>query len=301
MTSKTSWTMPPIDWGYVITTLENGFGVSVGVITPEMAVKMLALNAHNNRKKKPRRIPRYISDMKSGSWMTTHEGVAFNALGELMDGQNRLMACIEADTPFTTLVFFGVGGIKEMQAVNLGLPRTVEDVSRVGEDPHDRGDFAVLRSFLAGVSQAHPNCSHFELLNLLEKYHDAVDWASSLARPPRSLDRAMPAPVRGVLARAYYYAPVERLQRFRDVIADAVPAVEPGDKTVQAFRRYMLSVKNPGTHACRSEIYRKTQWSVRSFLDNEDRQKILASDTDLFPLPTPERMDVVRIERAGKK
>lgn len=53
--------------------------------------------------------------MRAGAWKITHQGIGFNVDGELVDGQHRLSAVIEADIPVT-------------MPVTNGLPRDAQDV-----------------------------------------------------------------------------------------------------------------------------------------------------------------------------
>ena len=68
--------------------------------TPEIAEYVLSkLNLHN-RPKKPVKIVQYAKDMQDKNWSITGETLKFGTDGLLKDGQNRLAACIRAQTPF---------------------------------------------------------------------------------------------------------------------------------------------------------------------------------------------------------
>src|SRR4051794_26652549 len=82
-------------------------GVYVVTITPDQAKELLVRNT-NNRRQKDRAIAEYARAMRTGAWQVTNQGLGFDKKGTLADGQNRLLACIEADTPFTTLVATGL-------------------------------------------------------------------------------------------------------------------------------------------------------------------------------------------------
>lgn len=68
------------------------------VVTPAMATKWLEEGNTHNRKVRDSVVMRYAADMKAGRWKQTHQGIAFNGDGTLLDGQHRLFAIIEADT-----------------------------------------------------------------------------------------------------------------------------------------------------------------------------------------------------------
>lgn len=75
-------------------------------ITPDLAKRMLEMNI-GNRAPVERRHD-YAKWMKEGAWGLTGSTIVFADDGTLLDGQNRLMACVEAGVPFQSYVVFGV-------------------------------------------------------------------------------------------------------------------------------------------------------------------------------------------------
>lgn len=71
-------------------------------ITPEIAARMLetAFNPVEDKKA----IARYAEAMKNGAWILNGQPIIFDENGKLIDGVQRLHACIQADTPFSTMV-----------------------------------------------------------------------------------------------------------------------------------------------------------------------------------------------------
>lgn len=95
------------------------------IITPELAKAYLALNTFN-RKEKAAKIEEYVRDMQAEDWAMTGEGLKFSPSGRLLDGQNRLMAVIEAGAPVRMTV---VRGVLEsaMAKMDSGKPRSRAD------------------------------------------------------------------------------------------------------------------------------------------------------------------------------
>lgn len=101
----------------------------VETITPTKAAKLLKGNTRN-RTLQLRRVSALAHDMTNGQWMLTGAPIVFNGDGTLLDGQHRLMACVNADTPFETLVVRGVQ--HEAQAVmDHSKSRTLKDVLKI--------------------------------------------------------------------------------------------------------------------------------------------------------------------------
>jgi hypothetical protein len=63
----------------------------IEIITPEKAEEYLFFNSGNRALRKSH-IVKLASEMKQGNWQCTHQGIAFNDKGVLIDGQHRLHA-----------------------------------------------------------------------------------------------------------------------------------------------------------------------------------------------------------------
>src|SRR6056300_1305503 len=77
-------------------------------ISPELAEYILENLNINNRPRKANKIVEYKKDMQEDNWSLTGETIKFGTDGFLKDGQNRLAACVQAQTPFTTHIIFGI-------------------------------------------------------------------------------------------------------------------------------------------------------------------------------------------------
>ncbi|HEU0239912.1 MAG TPA: hypothetical protein VH496_02600 [Mycobacterium sp.] len=68
---------------------------------------MLAANT-SNRPPSKAVVRGYADAIRRGEWMVTHQGVAFDTDGVLVDGQHRLAATVEADQSVDVLMVTGV-------------------------------------------------------------------------------------------------------------------------------------------------------------------------------------------------
>lgn len=94
------------------------------IITPTKAKKYLALNIPNNRHTSEDTITTYKNDMVANFWISdTGDNIKFNTKGELVDGQQRLMAVIEADIPVKMWVSYGVSE-DALPVIDTGRKRT---------------------------------------------------------------------------------------------------------------------------------------------------------------------------------
>jgi len=99
-----------------------GVTVCLEVITPSTAIAMLETNVNNRSlKREP------LEDaIENGEWVLTNDMLVFSDEGELLNGQNRLTACVKTGKPI--VVFVARGFKKEWQvAMDGGVKRQVAD------------------------------------------------------------------------------------------------------------------------------------------------------------------------------
>lgn len=96
------------------------------LITPADAEFLLTLNTNNRRPSKTKLV-QYVRDMAAGRWDPDASDLKVATTGELIDGQNRLMACRLAGVPFRTLLRTGVRP-EAKRHVDVGKKRTVADL-----------------------------------------------------------------------------------------------------------------------------------------------------------------------------
>src|SRR3954454_22072526 len=76
-------------------------------ISPQRAAEMLAANT-SNRPLSKATVRSFAEAMRRGDWLVSHQGIAFDTGGGLVDGQHRLGAVVEADLPVELSVFTDV-------------------------------------------------------------------------------------------------------------------------------------------------------------------------------------------------
>ncbi|RYD47283.1 MAG: hypothetical protein EOP83_28270 [Verrucomicrobiaceae bacterium] len=103
----------------------------VFTIHPETAKHLLETYNRGNRSKKPVKIRQYVQALKDGEWELTGETIKFSDEARLLDGQNRLYACVEANVPFATHVVFGVVD-RAFSKMDQGRIRSGGDVLQIG-------------------------------------------------------------------------------------------------------------------------------------------------------------------------
>lgn len=84
-----------------------------------------------NRNVKEDKVKLYARDMAAGDWQPNGEPLIFAANGRILDGQHRLLACVEAEKPFRTLVVEGIAH-EAMKTIDTGVVRTMGDQLTIG-------------------------------------------------------------------------------------------------------------------------------------------------------------------------
>jgi hypothetical protein len=94
-------------------------------ITPELAAHILHTCNPRNRDRSKAKVEEYRKAMEAGEWEHNGSSIVFAKNGDLMDGQHRLSACVEANKPFKTDVSCGKDA-STIHTVDVGLARTVK-------------------------------------------------------------------------------------------------------------------------------------------------------------------------------
>ena len=141
--------------------------VSDWEINPEQAKKLLDWNTNNRRVKKGL-VAHLARDMKNGQWHYTGEPLIFSA-NRLLDGQHRLIACVEADVSFRTSITFGVDDAA-FAYIDAGATRSPGDVFEMYGVKNARNMAAATKIVhayktgqLAGLKKARNTLNHEEL------------------------------------------------------------------------------------------------------------------------------------------
>ena len=103
--------------------------VTIRTIYPDVA-KQLLEGRSKNRSISPSVVARYKKFMTQGEWVLNGEPIIF-AENKLIDGQHRLSACVDADTPFDAL-WVELGDSEVFKTLNQGRRRSGSDVLAIG-------------------------------------------------------------------------------------------------------------------------------------------------------------------------
>lgn len=154
-------------------------------VTPELAGKWLKRNV-KNRRVKPKTIGGYAMDIRNGAWLTTHQGIAFDASGNLLDGQHRLLAIVAAKMPVVLVVSTEWPVAMDpkhltMDAVDRGITRSLADQLHLqhGVEPKEAGTVVKICNGIAGLClgmRRVPKSSTDSILTVFGLYKQEIQW-----------------------------------------------------------------------------------------------------------------------------
>lgn len=259
------------------TALESKSAYTVDV-TPALAEEWLKQN-YFNRKINGETVERLCRAMLAGHWRLTHQGIAFDRYGALVDGQQRLEAVRRSGQTIKMLVFIDQS-IGNHEAIDCGKIRTHLDVIRL-EQRDSRittKHLSTLRAMLAGRLCTRLSLSSKELNAKYRQHYSAVQYAVDQLAPAYARQIDDPT-VRGVIARAYYFVNETRLKTFCARLC--TPYNQPAIIRELADRLVKLPDRREAT---RREIYKRTEYSLLAFAREREFVSIPFVAKELFSL-----------------
>lgn len=119
--------------GFLNKTKESCMKTTVEKIDPKLAERYLTANT-SNRHVRNRAVEEYARDMTNGNWILSHQGIAFDESGNLLDGQHRLLAIVRSGVTVPMAVTRGLpvsqlNGVElfTMDVIDRNRPRTTAD------------------------------------------------------------------------------------------------------------------------------------------------------------------------------
>lgn len=259
-------------------TSQLGFDVAVEVVTPDTAKAYLNLSSQN-RNPIARKVSLYARQMRQGLWRLTHQGIAFNASGMLIDGQHRLLAVIESGVHVKMCIFRGVDD-DSMASLDSGARRSAAQSAKIIGLDAGNFEMAVAKAILLNPAEkpnAIPELSNVEIIKIFEKHESAIRFACQThvaysAKPVKF------SATRAAVARAWYSSQCtkERLAQFIYVLDTGIPAIDAAkDSSALSLRNWILNNYVGRDPAQRFELYQRSLRAVVYFNQQRENVKIV--------------------------
>ena len=252
-------------------------------VSPELAKQWLLDTNNFNRPINHAAIDMYVRQIKSGLWRRTHQGVAFNTYGMLLDGQHRLMAIVNAGVTVPLLVFIEEPE-ENYEYIDCGRNRSNLDIIRMStrDSTLVLMHAQTLKAMLAGrCCKSNGKYSSAELGELYRKYAAAVNFAvDQLGDYP--VKQINDSTVRGVIARACYYLSKDQLVDFCNMLKGQSQD-HPTAKMVNAFRDCLM-VWDDRRENTKREIYKRCECILKAIQNNEKLVGFPTATDEHFPI-----------------
>jgi hypothetical protein len=156
--------------------------LEVVIVTPELAERWLQKNHPSNRPIAWQRVEAFANDMRAGAWILTHQGIAFDANGYLIDGQHRLHAVVQAGQDPTFRSVRMLVARNEAGSYHDPIDRTgARSIAAIlGITKRDTALANLLRMFEAGYLIHSPMTLH-EAEAVLERHRNYLEQIANVA------------------------------------------------------------------------------------------------------------------------
>lgn len=177
----------------------------IRTITPTEAEIMLATTPPGgNRHLRLSHVDTLATLIRKGHWIISHQGVGFNKMGQLIDGQHRLSAIVQSNTPVQIMVTLGLD-TETLDAVDRGSLRTIGDIIQIthGIEGGNKLTAAcrVIQREFNGNRQSQTVAG---VMEIYRRHQPGLQWTLDALPGRAALSRA---PVRAAFAIAYQVAP----------------------------------------------------------------------------------------------
>lgn len=142
-------------------------------ITPSIAEFYLLRN-HSNRPIRSSVVKFYADIIRRGKWQLTHQGIAFDETGKLLDGQHRLKAICTAGIAVPMMVTHGATS-NSFDCLDLGLKRSVSDIMQIKKQYAET--LACLTRMLAGQHKTSIDMIEDVASDILPLLEELLDYA----------------------------------------------------------------------------------------------------------------------------
>lgn len=280
---KPDWVPPGLEGCHAFWIPEPwGFWMAPVLVTPTMASAWLSSNIKTNRNVINSLVEQIFYDLVESKWLPTHQGVAFNQNKEFFDGQNRLTAIVQSNTPAHLLVSWGVND-GSMQVVDTGRSRTIKASAMIAGKDFTSRHIATLKRALTHFSYTKSKASRTQIFYLIEEHREALDWTlKTVASHPWNK-----ADVSAGFFRAYYHIDPVILERIAKVLRTGMPDYDYDQNILLLRDRVMLGTRGSD----RAKVYTPAQLDMDRYYKTMRTCVAIVRGETIEKLTMPKELD----------
>jgi len=219
------------------------------LITPEMAGALLLKN-HRNRRISQMAVRAYSQDMAHGRWDEgTHQAIALDKNGQILDGQQRLAAIVESGVSVWMWMHTGLEP-ESIHFMDKGRKRSVADSVHIDGGAHGETVAAGIRNYLFYkcvpnvVWTGHRSPTHADVFDYYQSNLERCNWSARLAvQTQKQYKLLVRSQIAGFLliAVATGLYEDEHLERFCDRLGSGLELPESSPIAAYRHRLVMLA------------------------------------------------------------
>lgn len=261
-------------------------------VTPAIAERWLETKAANRNLNENLAIE-YGLAMERGGWQQTHQGIAFNDKGQLVDGQHRLFAITLAKKTVKLLVVRGLTK-DEVLAIDTGRVRTSADSLTIYRGTTVSKHVVAIANRVIHISPYYAakagktpgskwHVATADLDRFLKAHPAAMLTATSLSHRTHTFGISS-AMTGSLLFRAYYHLPEKRMTQLIDVLATGHYDDEVKDSAALLLRTHLLQ-RTDGWRGTNIVDHYRMERAVKAFARGERIARIYPTTEEVFPIP----------------
>lgn len=192
-------------------------------ITPDLAAWILTdLNTHN-RSKRPAKIKRFSEAMERDGFLLTGDTIKFSRGGLLIDGQNRLSACVRYGKRFRSHVVFGIDD-RAFTVIDANAVRNNPDTMKIAGVTHPQLAAQAIRWIIICGNDPLDRGRSIDNDELLKYYITRIDKDRFDIAKARAVAVPSAVPAGALAAHLYLFSAIhaKATERFARDLADNV-------------------------------------------------------------------------------
>lgn len=237
--------------------MNNSITARIETITPARAKELLERNTAN-RKVSPTSLAKIRAALTQGEWVVNGEAIKISTEGRILDGQHRLIACVETGINLETFIIEGLPD-ETQDTMDTGKARTLANVLEINGHSNTAETAALLTALerlqkwgieaAAFGSAGYPVTVQQALRRLAKEPH--IETLAKLSKRTNRI--GLPGKISGLLYYVFSGIDAEDCQDFFDRLVNGndLGAGHP----ILALRNRLMSLKEDG-HSLRN--YRET-------------------------------------------
>jgi hypothetical protein len=245
-------------------------------ISAKQAAYYLSFNKAN-RHVRPSHVAHLAEMMRNGEWQLTHEGVAFDQEGKLLDGQHRLHAIIAHGGSMQIMVTRGLPS-KVFTSLGRGIVRTIHDTTHL---PQRRVEVLSILHQVWRYGSLTMKVSPGDVLQMNEVFSQSCDLIEAECSTVRSL--VSRAPIRAAVVLCYQERHGDVIEQYKRMVALDFEGMTP---VVQSLVRQMMRMKGNGAggsgSAAREDLFARALVAFSSKARDNSKIQISNARTQLI-------------------